>query len=58
MIEDEVFVGHGVMFVNDKRPRATTARGRAAGEDGLGAAPTIASAGVRASARARSCSVG
>jgi acetyltransferase-like isoleucine patch superfamily enzyme len=26
-IEDEVFVGHGVMFVNDKRPRATTADG-------------------------------
>jgi UDP-2-acetamido-3-amino-2,3-dideoxy-glucuronate N-acetyltransferase len=24
MIEDEVFVGHGVMFINDKRPRATT----------------------------------
>jgi acetyltransferase-like isoleucine patch superfamily enzyme len=24
-IEDEVFVGHGVMFVNDKTPRATTA---------------------------------
>lgn len=23
-IEDEVFVGHGVMFINDKRPRATT----------------------------------
>jgi acetyltransferase-like isoleucine patch superfamily enzyme len=23
-IEDEVFVGHGVTFVNDKRPRATT----------------------------------
>jgi acetyltransferase-like isoleucine patch superfamily enzyme len=23
-IEDEVFVGHGVMFVNDKTPRATT----------------------------------
>ena len=22
-IEDEVFVGHGVVFVNDKRPRAT-----------------------------------
>jgi UDP-2-acetamido-3-amino-2,3-dideoxy-glucuronate N-acetyltransferase len=22
-IEDEVFIGHGVMFVNDKRPRAT-----------------------------------
>jgi len=26
-IEDEVFVGHGVMFVNDKFPRATTDAG-------------------------------
>ncbi|HEU5252507.1 MAG TPA: DapH/DapD/GlmU-related protein [Solirubrobacterales bacterium] len=26
-IEDEVFVGHGVVFVNDKRPRATNADG-------------------------------
>jgi UDP-2-acetamido-3-amino-2,3-dideoxy-glucuronate N-acetyltransferase len=26
-IEDEVFVGHGVMFVNDKLPRATTPEG-------------------------------
>ena len=26
-IEDEVFVGHGVMFVNDKYPRATTTEG-------------------------------
>ena len=26
-IEDEVFVGHGVTFVNDKRPRATAADG-------------------------------
>jgi acetyltransferase-like isoleucine patch superfamily enzyme len=26
-IEDEVFVGHGVMFINDKDPRATTADG-------------------------------
>ncbi len=26
-IGDRVFVGHGVMFVNDKRPRATTADG-------------------------------
>jgi UDP-2-acetamido-3-amino-2,3-dideoxy-glucuronate N-acetyltransferase len=26
-IADEVFVGHGVMFVNDKRPRATTEDG-------------------------------
>jgi acetyltransferase-like isoleucine patch superfamily enzyme len=27
-IEDEVFVGHGVMFTNDKYPRATTSDGR------------------------------
>lgn len=26
-IEDEVFIGHGVMFVNDKYPRATNADG-------------------------------
>jgi UDP-2-acetamido-3-amino-2,3-dideoxy-glucuronate N-acetyltransferase len=27
-IEDEVFVGHGVLFINDMYPRATTAEGR------------------------------
>ena len=27
-IGDEVFVGHGVMFINDRRPRATTDDGR------------------------------
>ncbi len=27
-IEDEVFVGHGVMFINDKYPRATTEEGK------------------------------
>jgi UDP-2-acetamido-3-amino-2,3-dideoxy-glucuronate N-acetyltransferase len=26
-IEDEVFVGHGVMFTNDRHPRATTTSG-------------------------------
>lgn len=26
-IEDEVFVGHGVVFINDKRPRATNPDG-------------------------------
>jgi acetyltransferase-like isoleucine patch superfamily enzyme len=31
-IGDGVFVGHGVMFVNDKTPRATTASGALAGE--------------------------
>jgi UDP-2-acetamido-3-amino-2,3-dideoxy-glucuronate N-acetyltransferase len=27
-IEDEVFIGHNVVFINDKRPRATTDDGR------------------------------
>jgi len=27
-IEDEVFIGHGVMFINDHQPRATTETGR------------------------------
>jgi UDP-2-acetamido-3-amino-2,3-dideoxy-glucuronate N-acetyltransferase len=27
-IEDEVFVGHGVTFINDRFPRATTAEGK------------------------------
>lgn len=26
-IEDEVFIGHGVIFINDKHPRATSASG-------------------------------
>jgi UDP-2-acetamido-3-amino-2,3-dideoxy-glucuronate N-acetyltransferase len=33
-IGDEVFVGHGVMFINDRRPRATTDDGKLqAGDD-------------------------
>jgi acetyltransferase-like isoleucine patch superfamily enzyme len=32
-IEDEVFVGHGVMFVNDKVPHATTASGELQGPE-------------------------
>jgi UDP-2-acetamido-3-amino-2,3-dideoxy-glucuronate N-acetyltransferase len=32
-IEDEAFIGHGVMFINDKRPRATTGQGELQGED-------------------------
>jgi len=31
-IGDEVFVGHGVMFVNDKRPAATTETGELQGD--------------------------
>ena len=32
-LEDEVFVGHGVVFVNDRYPRATTESGVLAGDD-------------------------
>jgi UDP-2-acetamido-3-amino-2,3-dideoxy-glucuronate N-acetyltransferase len=32
-IEDEVFVGHGVMFINDKSPRATTEGGNLQTDD-------------------------
>ncbi len=39
-IEDEAFIGHGVMFTNDKYPRATTADGRLQGGDDWTVAPT------------------
>ena len=32
-IEDDVFIGHGVMFINDKYPRATTESGELQTED-------------------------
>jgi acetyltransferase-like isoleucine patch superfamily enzyme len=39
-IEDEVFIGHGVMFTNDKYPRAATADGRPQGPDDWKVEPT------------------
>jgi UDP-2-acetamido-3-amino-2,3-dideoxy-glucuronate N-acetyltransferase len=32
-IEDHVFIGHGVMFINDRFPRAVTAGGELKGKD-------------------------
>ena len=32
-IEDEVFIGHGVTFINDKVPRATNSKGQLQTED-------------------------
>ncbi len=32
-IEDEVFIGHGVMFINDLMPRATTTEGGMKGDE-------------------------
>lgn len=39
-IEDEVFVGHGVMFVNDLFPRATTPDGNRQQDDDWELSPT------------------
>jgi len=39
-VEDEVFIGHGVMFINDKRPRATTATGDLQTDDDWTLLPT------------------
>ncbi len=39
-IEDECFVGHGVMFINDKFPRATSASGGLQTEEDWSAVPT------------------
>jgi UDP-2-acetamido-3-amino-2,3-dideoxy-glucuronate N-acetyltransferase len=40
VIEDEVFVGHGVVFVNDKHPRATNDQGSSATPDDWELLPT------------------
>ena len=40
-IDDEVFVGHGVLFINDKRPRSTTDEGELQIVGGLGAGTHI-----------------
>jgi acetyltransferase-like isoleucine patch superfamily enzyme len=44
-IEDDVFVGHGVMFINDRRPRAT-ADGRPQTEDDWTVVPTLVRRGA------------
>ena len=39
-IEDEVFIGHGVMFINDRVPRATAAGGALQTEEDWTVGPT------------------
>src|SRR3982751_6642015 len=41
VIEDEVFVGHGVMFTNDRRPRATNEQGSLQTEVDWAVEPTL-----------------
>jgi acetyltransferase-like isoleucine patch superfamily enzyme len=45
-VEDEVFVGHGVMFVNDKTPRATAESGELQTEDGWTLLRTVVERGA------------
>jgi acetyltransferase-like isoleucine patch superfamily enzyme len=45
-IEDEVFIGHGVMFINDKYPRATTPTGEMQGEGDWRLEPTLVKRGA------------
>lgn len=40
-LEDEVFVGHGVMFINDRYPRATTEAGLVQGDEDWSPATTL-----------------
>ena len=40
-IEDEVFIGHGVVFVNDRSPRATTELGALQGSEDWERMPVV-----------------
>jgi UDP-2-acetamido-3-amino-2,3-dideoxy-glucuronate N-acetyltransferase len=45
-IHDEVFVGHGVLFINDKRPRSTTEDGQLQSSDDWELIPTLVERGA------------
>ncbi len=45
-IEDEVFIGHGVMFINDKYPRSTTTEGQLQTEADWVCVPTLINKGA------------
>lgn len=45
-VEDEVFIGHGVNFINDNYPRATTAAGKLQTDSDWQVAPTIVKRGA------------
>jgi acetyltransferase-like isoleucine patch superfamily enzyme len=45
-IEDEVFIGHGVKFINDKYPRATTADGAVQTDADWKVQPTLVKRGA------------
>jgi UDP-2-acetamido-3-amino-2,3-dideoxy-glucuronate N-acetyltransferase len=45
-IEDEVFVGHNVTFINDRFPRATNGNGKLQSEDDWNCVPTLVKRGA------------
>jgi acetyltransferase-like isoleucine patch superfamily enzyme len=45
-IQDEVFVGHGVMFINDRYPRATAASGELQTDADWACTPTLVKRGA------------
>jgi acetyltransferase-like isoleucine patch superfamily enzyme len=45
-LEDEVFIGHGVIFINDRFPRATSAAGQLQTEADWNCVPTIVKRGA------------
>ena len=45
-LEDEVFIGHGVMFINDRFPRATAANGKLQTESDWACVPTTIKRGA------------
>ena len=45
-IEDEVFIGHGVMFINDRYPRAATEAGRLQTESDWAVVQTLVKKGA------------
>jgi acetyltransferase-like isoleucine patch superfamily enzyme len=45
-IEDDVFIGHGVTFINDLYPRATTAEGGLQSEEDWKVEPTLVKQGA------------
>jgi len=46
IVEDQVFIGHGVMFINDKYPRATTPDGDLQTETDWRVEPTVIKKGA------------
>ena len=46
MIEDDVFIGHGVTFINDKHPRATNTGGSLQTKADWAVIPTVVGKGA------------